>query len=344
MKRIFISLIIILLSGFLCNAQFSTVHWSDFPLKKGVQGKFWKATPGLADPTDLYFKDHFLIILDETNKNKFIKIIDTRTKKGFWMGSEGFGPGEIMSTQLIDKGFDNKSFWLYDFENSKYHRFSLQGKPSTALQTIDLEDHIPLNALWLDETNIIMMDWSIGKHVFRIMDFKSKKSYDIGDWKSLMKLDERIPVANQVQSHHGVLYINENRDLLALGALIVDYLLIYDDRTKSFKSIYGPQNHQLRYYKERPIAQRGFTGYMNVKVVNDEIYALYSGKYDKDLEDPTDAYNCNLILVYDRNGKPIEQLQLDHSIQCFDVDTETNTIYGLNFDQENPRIIEFKIN
>ena len=342
MKKTFISLMIALSSGFFCNAQFSSINWTDFESQKTLTGVFWKSTPNLADPTDIYLKDNSLIVLDESNRGKFIKIINLETHKGFWIGDEGFGPGEIMSTQLVDKGFKNGQFWLYDLETSKYHQFSTSGKPSTATNTIDLKENIPLNALWMDNSNILMMDWSLGKHVFRVMDYSSKNSYDIGEWKSLIDLDERIPVTNQVQSHHGVLYTNNDRDLFALGALIVDYLLIYDDQSKSFKALYGPQGHKLRYYKARPVAQRGFTGYMNVKVVKDEIYALYSGKYDSDLDDPSDAYNCNLILVYDRNGKPLKRLELDKSIQSFDIDEETNTIYGLNFSRENPRIIEFK--
>ena len=327
-----------LLFSHILVAQVKTFTKDDFKDVKQLHGVFWNEQIRMADPTDIYLKGSDLIVLDETNKNQFIHIINTVDKSSKLTGQEGFGPGEIMSTQLVDIGLEQDKFWVYDIENYAFHEYSLSSKRTKSIRSIKLKEELPLNVIWTKDGELLMMDWTLGKSVFNKKNLASNKSVGMGDWSSLIVDDERVPLVNRVQSHHGVMYQNDQRNLVAMGALIVDYLLIYDDNSREFVALYGPQRHKLRYFKSRPIAQRGFNAYINVKVKEDRVFALYSGKYDKDLEASSEAYNCNTIFVFNKKGEPLYSYLLDETIQCFDIDLGKGVLYGLNFDNNHDSV------
>ena len=80
--------------------------------------------------------------------------------------------------------------------------------------------------------------------------------------------------------------------------------------------------------------------FIDVCVVNNYVFALFSGKSYEDYK--TDAFLGNRIFVFTKEGDPKAEISLDRDIRCLDIDIKSSTIYGVTL-TPYPKIVKFPL-
>lgn len=307
---------------------------NDFKITSSLNGRFWEEELDLYDPSDMFYKDDKLIVFDEANPNHMISVIDIREHDiTLELGEEGGGPKELISTASYDPGFQDKSFWVFDISTNRFNEFSFDSEDKMAVNYKKIKQPM-ISPLWINEQRVIDAGLYNGDYLFEVTDLKSGSVEGFGSWNQIVKTGDARRFRNFMQ---GYLYANQDRSLVAHLGLKSKLIAILDLESKKTKTLIGPvaDSDSPDWFRSPYIRtfQMGFVG-------ENEIYALYSGK--EVVPGRTfEAAECTEIYTFSFDGTPSKRLLLNESIQTFTVDEERGIIYGINFQSEPPRIVEF---
>jgi hypothetical protein len=127
--------------------------------------------------------------------------------------------------------------------------------------------------------------------------------------------------------------VNPRADKIYLFCLSTDLLEIYDLNGELVRRIHGPDHffpvvqekrdgEMIRVASKMHVSRDAF---ISPVIVNDEIFALYSGTYfDIESRNTKDQ-----LLVYDKEGNPLRRYKLSENLFHIAVDAERKIIYGL---------------
>jgi hypothetical protein len=279
------------------------------------------------------------LILNEARGKGFFHVVDLKNEKYLGLfGNIGSGPGEIGHGENLAKD-DNGDLQIYDSQQKKIVVFNIE----LLKKNIGFEKEYQLSKL-IGSINTFVLD----KEVYSLSFAKPDHRIYVSDLQGNLKDSiGTIPAENNgkflknvfAQGHDAK--IQFNNDIIALSYLTTPIIQIFNRKNKQWIVTNGPEhfpsifiqknNNSLAYTKESK------TAYVDIKVSNKYIYALYSGRHLFDEE-----FGCKDIYVFDMDGNPVKHYVLDKEIIAFDI-YEDNFIYGLEMGLKKNKLFKFKI-
>jgi hypothetical protein len=302
----------------------------------------------LGNPRWLKFhSDSFLIISELGKSTKFIKIIDLKSNKVQEMIPNGQGPGEMITAWGL--GVINKKIWVYDAQlgkmcilkmdnNRKFsisHEFSLKAKLCVGANVVNDSLVVCLSGIEDTKNRLIYFDFS-GNIVKKTGNFpKLKNANDIsGDNNIFQSAISSTP----------------NGDKVILACNCTDIIEFYNINKELEKRIHGPIGLEVTAIKRNigigymTHLEPMYSTYNNIASSDSEIWISYSGKQFKKGEKMT---NENVfpksILCFNYEGEPSQILNFKNNILYFDVDWLNKVVYCLEWENETPSIVSYKL-
>ncbi len=261
-------------------------------------------------------------------------------------GKHGQGPLEITDAAQILDSPNSDSFWIYNMNGRKLVNFS----PSdTSLLGTDewrlSEDMATIR--FIEKTKdggFLATPWD-GGSIIQEFDDKGDLLASYGKWDSIPDRPDLGPKEIGELSS-GWFKGNPNEDVFVCATLYRDILKVFDNDTKEFITIYGPNLDLPKFELHETRARSVFFSpqttyrYRDIVVTADYVFALYGGYSQVEVNQTGKI--AEDIFVFDHQGTPIWNLKLDRSILEMVINEKTNQIYGLTIDRE-PGIAVFDI-
>lgn len=306
----------------------------DFKATSSLYGEIWPQELELYSPTDIFFKDNKLIVFDDENPDHTILVIDLNDRGiNLEIGEVGGVSKALMLPVTYDSGFEDETFWVFDNYTNRFNQFSFDSEAKMPLNSKKIKRSM-ITPQWINEQKIIDGGLYDGDYIFEVTDLKSGAVEGFGAWSDIVKTDDAKSFRNSMQ---GYIYTNPDRTLAAYLGLKSNLITILDLASKETTALIGPVSDRVMPYWFRSPSiktfQMGFIG-------KSKIFALYSGK-EVIPERVSESSICKEIYTFSFDGTPENRFLLNHSIQTFAVDEERRKIFGINFQSDRPRVIEF---
>lgn len=327
MKKIYL-LYIILLSHCLLGCSEQNNNVEEITLS-GYNPTELNSAPYTRFPHRVEIQNDILMLLDLASDSMFYHFFDYPDLKYLYSaGKRGQGDKEIILPTPFQI-HDNKAY-LLDGARAKLYIYDYSHKDS--IRYVDSwninENKTTLDFVLLNDSNVIFQDFG-GENRLIHASFAVRKGLFT------------LPGNENQQANADLAYIwrsymayNRNLEKLALATQFGDVIEIYDLRNGTSRLIEGaggnPRNDKGR-----------IEGYMDIKWNGNYIYALYSGRLQRDLirkseagqKEPTGG---NIIKVYNEVGDMISQYKLDKYINGFAIDSLNKRIIGVTSNLDNP--------
>lgn len=325
-----ILLLMILFSG--CKTQESSL----FPATVSLKGRMLSVGDSLGLVHSIEAVDGYLIFTDEVDQTRYT-IIKSDLSYCFHFARKGQGPGEMVQASGV-KMIRNGHLTLSD--GYRLYRHSLDSlycsidQPVSSPKSDKVDTHIWVTDL-SDSLFIATGTFPNGKR-FKFFDFKGTPLAYVGDYPveektdlpfyvigaSFLSIMTSHPVTNRfaVGTHYGGML-----DVMEWN--VADYSLHRVGGVCEFipqvtsKDIQGTPNFVPN--------EKTRWGYINMDSDANYIYALYSGRYQIK---GTPFWWGNTIHVFDWNGTPVCQINLDRDVR--DVAVMKNKLYALYEDAD----------
>jgi hypothetical protein len=261
-------------------------------------------------------------------------------------GRFGRGPLEIFDPQLIVS--ENQDiFWVYDYNNKKFAKFSIQDTSLLADSDLKIIDQMmgPISPSFAPNGNYLGVP---REGEFKIQEFELNGNL-IANYGEFETVEERPDLTKFQISllNSGRFSGNQGTGIYVRTSMYRDILEIFNYKSKEFFSVIGPdlglpefEFQQTKFGGMVSFAPDFPKKYQEVAVSENFIFALYSGYSHLDYK------NSGLvgkeIRIFDLKGNPHLRLKLDRSISQISINEATNEIYGLTTDEE-PGIAVFDI-
>jgi hypothetical protein len=261
-------------------------------------------------------------------------------------GRFGRGPLEIFDPQLIVSE-DPDIFWVYDYNNRKFAKFSIQDTSLLADSDLKITDQMmgPISPSFAPNGNYLGVP---REGEFKIQEFDLNGNL-IANYGEFETLEERPDLTKLQISlvNSGRFNGNQGNEIYVRTSMYRDLLEIFNYNTKKFFPVIGPDLNlpEFEYHQSKFGGMISFSPdfpkkYQEVAVSEHFIFALYSGYSHQDYTNS--GLVSKEIRVFDLQGKPRWRLRLDRSISQISINEATNEIYGLTTDAE-PGIAVFDI-
>lgn len=329
-----------LLYLFACNNDKVILHentytFSEFPEVENIKFiDLFEYKEG--NPRSLQLIDSTLIIFNSTKKiESFLynyDLKDNTLSKGYL--KKGRGPDEAIGACC--SGIVDGKLWVYDVTLKKI--FMLD--KTIALKNTDkLFKSYPVQGSFyqialIDTNSIFVCGKFDSRYKVQKLDFGERLLDEFGEFQYI---PPKMPLDALKDAYHSFFYIKPSGEKMALSYLYTDVIEIYNTKKPSKNiAVQGPSIIDLDF----KVAKRKEYNYMkkdkNIKktflagaVTDDYIYLAYSGLSYAE----KDKMNyCRSIFVYDWEGNPVKQINLDRPIQCLAVSKDNKTIYSLAVD------------
>jgi hypothetical protein len=273
----------------------------------------------------------FLVINAKTDYHIQILNPKTLSEVGQFI-SYGKGANEMIHPELV-KSF-NSNIWIFDQPSQNLYEFLsdsfFSDLPPNPIRTIKLQEKSD-NVAVLSENQIISLTTLTGKRRFNSFDINGKYQEIKGVYP--VKGDSE---ANLIMSYTGD-YTTNFKNRILMTYYYTDLIEIYDFEGNLIKRIHGPNLFYPAFKEASDGEYRGIRSsedskfaYISPICVNNEVFILYSGKKYRD----PDSELCNMIMVFDWEGNPLRQYELDKNVFTITVDAENKIIYGLSVNPE----------
>ncbi len=301
------------------------------------------------DPWKVEMVGEHLIVLEDRRISPelpLIHIIDINNWGYFKSkGVIGFGPGEIPSTTLIEKGFDDHTFFVYSSMDKVLSKFNINDSNRYSIdqfkQPADVNSIIKMFPL-TDSTYIGISTNDSSKIIE--FDKEGKRIAEYGEWQKMPKLKE-FSNFNHFVLNQGWFKGDRELGLYVRACIFRDRLEVFNYKSKGFKVIDGPDLNLPEFENYGPNVPLNIPisnpfRYRDVSFSSRHIYALYGGINDQTIRETGEI--ARKIFVFSHSGEPLAKLNLDRSIQGLVINEKKGEIYGLTNDKD-PGIAVFKI-
>lgn len=246
---------------------------------------------------------------------------------------QGNGPFESFAPYSID--FKTNKILLSDFEMRKIIEIDLLNfeKGSTELKLDTYYEQIK----YYDNSTYIATSSSPSNKKFYFINKKIGDLHETkGEFINIPTGIELNQIPDFFQSSSGV---NLKLNKVVNAYRWMDIIEIFDIKKGKSKYIKSPRNIEnklVRGINGELSLERGGEAkecFVDIAYTDDYIYGLFSGNEDN----TSGAYLSNIIYVFDWNGNPIKQLNLDRKVMSISVNQSAKRIYS--FDIETGEVI-----
>lgn len=275
------------------------------------------------------------MLINESSGCGLFHVIDLQNEKYLGhFGTVGSGIGQINYAMTLMKD-GNEDIQMADMNDRKiviFDKDNLKFKDEYYISNI-----LPSTNTFVLDKKLYSTSFVKGDHRIYISDLKGNLKSGIGAIQK--KYNNNIPDQGSGQGYDAQMGFNNN--IIAVSYLTAPILQTYNRKNKKWTTITGPDNfssifeindkNYFHYTKDTRL------GYVDVKVTNKYIYALYSGK-ELFFQN---KYPCKDIYVFNLNGTPVKHYILNEGITNFDLRDEY--IYGYYMGDKANRLFKFHI-
>lgn len=266
----------------------------------------------------------------------------------------GIGPNELLSVGMIEPSIEKNKFWSYDLTNKLWIENHLDSivvsKCLIPTKSIRIPQDLPQdiyidNPVWISDSLFVCSNLNNYRDRYMIFDKQSKLVSSISNPNFIFHED--IPDGILCDIFSTIFDVKPDKSKIALAGRYFDCLEIYNIDGSFQCHLKGPNEKSEVVFNKEKSLNRGVMIkspetkkiYICIKVSDNKIYALYSGK---DRKDPADYNYSNIIYTFDWNGMPLDKIILDTEIGTFDIDEENKKIYAIM--KPDNCVIEFDLN
>lgn len=338
-----------------CRSKDALVNKTDFSEFSEIiklQGSKWGMDTLLNKPARTFLLDSNLIVVDLKDDSSLYVINVNSKSLVAKTGLRGKDVGRILSPwTFTDAPNDKRSFWVFDLTLDKFVLYNIDS-------ILNSSDYVPKTEVILSKAlhGVYFPHW-INKDTFMSPTLFGDKRLLYGD-KAGNLLDKKVAfvstdtskVPNDLnqQAFNTLSLVNRNKNKFVLLCRSADRLELYDFHGNLIKKQVGPNGYTPNFtvrkmYGLKVLAHNSDEHFTYVECASDDnyIYALYSGYTDK--EKGKLASDGNRILVFDWEGTPVKEYELDQLVTCIQVDPVQKKIFALAYKNKIPDILEFPL-
>jgi len=294
---------------------------------------------------DLAVVGPWIVVVDPLNTSKLC-VLDRITGDVVGAaGQEGQGPMEMQYPYSID-AFDGPSpkVWVYDFELGRFSSFDLGPQGPKPGRTVRIQ------------ASLAQPVWTAGNEVLSNGLFPAEvlRHYRVdGATARLDRIAAKSPFADVgpeagIHVNRTTLALSPERNRIALGFHLSSRIHFYDSSGRLLKSLGGPRPVTPRYRvlwdprnkvkRVVPAPETRF-GYLDMAASDDFVFALFSGRSQRQYEDR--AAMANEVHVFSWDGDLVAILTLTQEINRLTVDRSDGTLFGSR-EMPFPAVVQFE--
>jgi hypothetical protein len=287
-------------------------------------------------PTRIFNVGDYLIVVESVSDNTMHIYNLAEDKYIGLFGKRGAGPGETFSLWRFHVK-NSKEFLALDSELAKVVSYNID----TLIYKNTHSDEF-LNK-GLSYTNGIALNVNELTHLStasspiedqaRFYSLNLKNQSPPSKFGSLPRLNKDYPNVNPYDQKNTLefAHLTQDKNLVFLVYAYIPLIEIYDLNNKT--------NEAIRVSDKLPSEEFFMSAkyFTSPNIEGDKIYVLYWEG------DTTYKSTTDLVMVFDKNGKPLKKIILDKSISMMSI--QDNHIYGLIVDGDNSenKVVKFKI-
>ncbi|MBD1432864.1 hypothetical protein H8B06_08515 [Sphingobacterium sp. DN00404] len=345
MKRIF-AVVLLMGLGFTVTScrTVASAEVMVFPETISLQGK--EKTIGdsvyLRYPFRVRLQDDVLYVMDIHTAAYYIHLFDYKTMqhKGS-LAHRGEAPQEFLSTENI-RIDEQGDVWTLDANKSKIVHLMKEEVEQSRQINLDKDLIRTLDFDRLNDSVFIVPDYTgqhritfvnaqgdILKHAFQIPTFTEKQSTVVlaQAWRSFISYNPQLGI-------------------LGMATQLGQVLEIYDLKQDTVIKIIGQETGAPQFVNRGGYAvPTGIMGYSDIHVGQKYIYALFWGSSFEAIRKRPDDHKegGRFVHVFDLQGNPVRQYQLDRHLTGFHIDEEQGMMIGLDVNSNQP-VVEYVFN
>lgn len=319
------------------------------PPPVALRGTALTDTAALAVPTDIAIDGGTLIVHDTRSVN-VVRVFDLQGRPLAAAGREGSGPSEFVDPMGITRrpGRDGE-FWVYDGRLTRLTPFRVAdlvaGGTGGSAEPTRLSSGLVIEApLWLDDSTLVALNpmFKVGEGRFVLFGADGVARGTVGDPPPG---DDRglTPFVRQ-QLYGGRMAAHPTRPEFVVASHFAGRMEVYGRDGRLVRAFQVPFAFEPDVHaapdRVNFLPNKDFrVGYVDVAVTADRIYALFSGRLDRD---EGDAYFGDLVQVFDWEGKLLQVIKLDVSAVRIALDGGTRTLYAVRHDPY-PQVMSYRL-
>ena len=232
--------------------------------------------------------------------------------------------------------------WTLDANKSKLVQFGKGGDDQ--IKRIDLDKRLvrTLDFDRLNDSVFIVPDYT-GEHRISLLDAKGDIIKQLFQIPTTSSADQAAPVV-LAQAWRSFVSYHADHGILAMATQLGQVLEIYDLQKEKVVQIVGKDAGAPQFKNNGGYAvPTGIMGYSDVYVGKEYIYALFWGNSFDEIKQQGSAHQegGQFIQVFDLQGNPVRQYQLDRLITGFHIDEVEGMLIGLDVNSNQP-IIQYR--
>jgi len=272
--------------------------------------------------------DSVLIISNTAESENQFHIYDRKSFK--YLGSSGKvgrGPSEIVNPGLATLDSKKGVFWFLDFGSRKIWKFNIE-------RMVKVRNYLPESFVPMPNVFVILFYYPFRDNLFSFIENDPKKlisffnekgeildSLAIPDKINFYKPEE-LKLALRDYNPYYLYTFHPSLGKAVIANRFSDILVIIDLKGNILRKVYGPNNNNQ---VPNPANNDLIKTYYNTISSDDNfIYCLYLNK--KSLNEQQVSNSPNKILVYNWDGKPIAEINLEFTTGSFVIDKGNNRI------------------
>ena len=320
----------------------------EIPFEKTLNGKILTFNEPIM-PAALSVVDSVLILLNINSVTNFLVHkynLNSMEKIGESV-SIGNGPGEMLSVWKIQ--ITDSSVWLLDRMKRIVNKYEISdfcfSDHPILEHTIQFTSYVDDISV-LSDHEIVAMIAEPYRGRLILFDMEGNQLFENGEIPDDGTKKHPIEKAKGAVCY---MVTNPLDKRIGLVYMSTDLIEIYDTEANLLKQVHGPDqffphfkvhNSDGGTTRVGTVKGKAREAYYSPVGFNNEIWALYSGKYD----DPKDIHLhlIDTIIVFDWDGNPLRYYKLDMPVFKFTIDEQNNKIYAIS-DSPDFNIIEFDL-
>ena len=319
------------------------IDWSDFETIY-LHGEELLFDEEIMNPYCLIVKDSLLMTINQRTE-KLCHIFNLNTRKKIKEQIEmGQGPYDMIHPFFI-KSSDSLRF--YEPMKSQLYTYSFN-------EFVDSLNVKPISVVKLSEPAFFSELAMLGKNYIGSSYRPDAPCYIFtSDGKKVPMLLGMYPVGPEkysdieiVDAYRSITTTN-GYDRIFLCHLFTDLIDFYDKDGKLIKRLHGPERYYTSFSEyndgvrigSRPSGDYYRDAFYSPICIDDRLYVLYNGKF---INKPGYNILATNILVFDCNGNPLYNYQLDKGVLNIAVDGKKQRIYGISKEPEY-HIVEYTL-
>ncbi|HST58428.1 MAG TPA: BF3164 family lipoprotein [Longimicrobium sp.] len=319
-----------------------------------LRGRLLTDTASLALPTGLALTPDGLAVVIDARAPEAVRVFDAAGALVARLGREGSGPGEFVSAvSVFGRPGHPGELWVFDTRLERVVPLrgeTLRGAPGAAEAfgaAVKLQPGLIVEApRWLDDSTLVALSPMLVAGEGRFVRFGADgvRRATMGDppptgtggWGSAFV---------RQQAWGGDMAVHPSRSLFVLASRYAGRLEAYDRNgvprvrfqvPQPFEPDFAPAEDGLNMERGKDFR----FGYLDVAATAQHVYALYSGRLQRDRSVPADV--ADQVHVFDWEGRLQRVVRLDTPVAHLAVDSAGGTLYGTRIDP-HPQVVEFSL-